>query len=252
MSKNGGTRLQAQDFIQALGLLTRLPVSATGERGAKAAWAWPLAGVVIALLAALAGIITLWLGLPAGFAAGLTIAVQIVATGAMHEDGLTDCADGFWGGWSLEERLLIMKDSRVGTYGVLVLVLSVGLRWSLLSVLFPHGWVFAPLIASAALSRAAMVAVMGYLPAARAEGLSAATGQPDSETVIMAGLTALVTALLVSGFSAILAALFVAATAWLLALLARNKIGGQTGDVMGACQQLCEISALMALTILAT
>ena len=250
MRKYNTSRLQAQDFTEALGLLTRLPVTASGRRGAQAAWAWPLAGVIVALLAGLAGVIALWLGLPASFAAGLVIAVQIVATGAMHEDGLADCADGFWGGWSVDERLLIMKDSQVGTYGVLALVIVVGLRWCALSLLFTHGWIFAPLIASAALSRAAMVAVMGWLPPARAKGLSATTGQPEPETIIMAALVGLVAALLFSGFAALVAGIFAGCAAWLLALLARNRIGGQTGDVLGASQQVSEIVALMAFVII--
>jgi len=250
MRENYAGRLQKGDLTEALGLLTRLPVKASGKRGAQAAWAWPLAGVIVALLAGLTSVVALWLGLPASFAAGLAIVVQIVATGAMHEDGLADCADGFWGGWSADERLSIMKDSRVGTYGVLVLVMSIGLRWSALSILFAHGWIFAPLIASAALSRAAMVAVMGWLPPARAEGLSATTGQPDPETVIMAALVGLVAALFFSGFAALVAGIFTGCSAWLLALLARNRIGGQTGDVLGASQQVCEIAALMAFVMI--
>ncbi len=86
------------DIAEALALLTRLPVRRTRPRGAGAAWAWPLAGVAIAGLAGLAGLVGLYLGLPPAPAAALVLAVQIAATGALHEDGLADTADGFWGG----------------------------------------------------------------------------------------------------------------------------------------------------------
>ena len=92
-------------------------------RVAAAAWAWPLAGMAVGLLGAAAGGLVLWLGVAPAAAAAIAIAAQIFATGALHEDGLADSADGLWGGWDKARRLAIMKDSRIGTYGVLALVL---------------------------------------------------------------------------------------------------------------------------------
>ena len=111
------------DLPAALGLLTRLPVrvntaNATA-RGARAAWAWPLAGVAVGAIAALAAAAAMWCGLPLGVCSLLLIAVQMIVSGAMHEDGLADIIDGLWGGWDKDRRLAIMKDSQIGTYGVL-------------------------------------------------------------------------------------------------------------------------------------
>jgi len=121
------------DITAALGLLSRLPVPVDGAkaaaRGAAAAWAYPVAGFVIGALMALIASMALWLGLSAPIAAGLALTAGVIVTGAMHEDGLADSADGLWGGWEPAGRLEIMKDSHIGVYGVCALVLSLLLRW---------------------------------------------------------------------------------------------------------------------------
>lgn len=235
-----------QDIPAAIGLLTRIPVPVDAEsamaRGSKAAWAWPLAGLAVALPAAALG----WLfsGFGAGIAAGIALALLIVLTGALHEDGLADCADGFWGGYTKERRLEIMKDSRVGSYGVIALVLGLGLKWQALMLL--DTW--AALIAAAFLSRAAMAGVMAALPFARENGLAAAQGRPSRETALLSAGLALVGAFLLCGAPALVALFAVAAVATASAWIAKAKIGGQTGDVLGATQFLAEIAALLALS----
>ncbi len=224
--------LQPGDIALALALLTRLPVRlahGAATRGAAAAWAWPLAGAIVGGLAALGGSIALALGLPTGVVAGIVLAAGIVLTGALHEDGLADCADGFWGGWDRARRLEIMKDSHIGSYGVLALGLSLILRWSALSALIAAGHLWGPIIAAAALSRVPMTGVMHALPNARGSGLSQSTGRPAQGGAVIAAVLA-----------AALAGLAAAA-------IARARIGGQTGDVLGATQQLAEIAALAAL-----
>lgn len=234
-----------QDIPAAIGLLTRIPVPVDMDlataRGSKAAWAWPLAGAAVTLPAAALG--WLFAGFGAGIAAGIVLVTLIVLTGALHEDGLADCADGFWGGYTKERRLEIMKDSRVGSYGVIALVLGLGLKWQALMVV--DTW--AALIAAALLSRAAMAGVMAALPFARENGLAAAQGRPTRQTVLMAAGLAFVGAFLLCGSSAIPALIAVAAVAALTARLARAKLGGQTGDVLGATQFLTELAALLAL-----
>ncbi|PRX35098.1 cobalamin-5'-phosphate synthase [Meinhardsimonia xiamenensis] len=246
-----------EDIGAALGLLTRLPLPAGladgRARGAAAAWAWPLAGLVVGLIAALAGALALALGLPAGLAAAAALGVQVMVTGAMHEDGLADCADGFWGGWSRERRLEIMRDSRIGSFGVLALVLTVIARWSALAALFAAGSVAAPLLAAAALSRAAMAAIMALLPGARSDGLSASVGRPAARIVWWALGVAALAAVLFTGLSGLLAGGTAAALGAVgVAALARARIGGQTGDVLGAGQQMSELAALAAFAALFT
>ena len=243
------------DLPAALGLLTRLPVrvdtAAAVARGARAAWAWPLAGAVVAVIAALSGAAALRLGLPPGIVAGLVLAAQIIITGAMHEDGLADSADGLWGGWTRDRRLEIMKDSHIGTYGVLALILSVGLRWLALQALIGLGWLWPALILPAMLSRLPMVALLQALPPARQGGLGRSVGVPPRNTLVLGtGLTMAVTLLLVGPWALPLA-LTVGAVSLGWAAIAMAKIGGHTGDILGGAQQLAEITALLTLLALA-
>jgi adenosylcobinamide-GDP ribazoletransferase len=237
-----------RDLLRALVLLTRLPVpGADGARGAASAWAWPLVGLIVGAVSGGVGWIALLLGLSPGIAAGLVLATTAVMTGALHEDGLADCADGFWGGQSAERRLEIMKDSRIGAYGVLALIFTVGLTWLALSMLIGAGAFWAAVLIPAALSRGAMAGVMADLPLAREDGLARHVGRPSK---LAAGSGFVLSALLaigVAGLAGIAAIIVVAAVSVVVARLARAKIGGQTGDVLGATQQNTTLAALLAL-----
>jgi len=247
--------LLVHDIKSAVGLLTRLPMHVgtdrTTQRGAKAVWAFPLAGLAVALIASACAVLGAFLGLPAAGIAGLILTVQAIVTGAMHEDGLADCADGFWGGWDRARRLEIMKDSQIGTYGVLALGLSLLLRWSALVVLIETGGVVPALIASAMLSRAAMTGPMIALPFARRNGLSRSVGKPPLQAVWIALAIAVGTTLVLTGMDVILLCLLAAMVTMACTALARVKIGGQTGDVLGATQQTVEITLLLALAAVA-
>lgn len=234
------------DLASGFALLTRLPMPEHRGTGAASAWAWPLVGAALgALGAALAGG-ALWLGFTPGVVAAMVLALGAILTGGLHEDGLSDTADGLFGGWTRERRLEIMKDSRVGSYGVLALLLVTLARWSALVTLLSAGetWV---LVAVGALSRAPMAALMAGLPNARGTGLSHATGRPPLDRVLAgAGIAALV-ALVFAGLAALpMIALVVLVVLW-LARLALRRIGGQTGDVLGAAQQLAEVACLAVL-----
>ncbi|MHA6262417.1 adenosylcobinamide-GDP ribazoletransferase [Arenibacterium sp. CAU 1754] len=237
------------DFVVACLLLTRLPLPRLPDQAfahqARAVWAFPLVGLLVGALAASAGWAALAIGMPAGVAAGVILSVQIILTGAMHEDGLGDTADGLWGGHTPERRLEIMKDSAIGTYGVLALLLSLGLRWIALTALVPLG--LGTVVAVAALSRAGMPTVMAALPHARSSGLSHHVGAPSGAIAGIAIALGGAIALALCG-PAILAPTVAAGSAVLaLALIARAKIGGQTGDILGTAQQLCEVALLLGL-----
>ena len=237
------------DPAVALVLLTRLPLPALPERcfarQARAAWAFPLVGLVVALLAGLAGWLAMGLGLPAGIAAGVVLATQIVLTGAMHEDGLADSCDGLWGGYARERRLEIMRDSVIGTYGVLGLVISVGLRWQALALLLPVG--IGGLIAAAVLSRGLLPALMTALPPARSDGLSKGVGVPGWDTAGVALILGLGIALFAGGAVVLLPALVAVLGVVAVSALAKAKLGGQTGDILGAAQQVAEVVILLGL-----
>lgn len=241
------TAPRMQDIPAAFALLTRLPVPAHAPRGAEAAWAWPIVGAVVGGIGALAAGLALALGAGPGPAAALALIAQALVTGALHEDGLSDSADGLLGGRSREHRLEIMKDSRIGSFGALALVLVTLMRWSALAALCASGGFAPALIAAGALSRVPMAAIMAALPHARSGGLSRLTGRPSGAVVALGAGLALALALVLTGWQALPAALVAAALCAGLALVARGAIGGQTGDILGASQQIAEATILSML-----
>ncbi|MDO9525176.1 MAG: adenosylcobinamide-GDP ribazoletransferase [Gemmobacter sp.] len=234
------------DLRGAFGLLTRLPFGGPG-RGARSAWAWPFAGAVVGALAGAVGIAVLALGVPVGMAAALVLAVQAVLTGALHEDGLADTFDGLWGGRDPAQRLEIMKDSRVGSYGVLALGLVGLARWSALTEILAEPGAFGALVAVGALSRVPMASVMAALPSARAGGLSRLVGRPGWTTVWLGMLVGVALAMPGAGWGVVPAAVAIAGVTVGLAMVAKARIGGQTGDILGAAQQLAEVVVLAVL-----
>ena len=246
--------LHPADIPAAIGLLTRLPIRVDAElatqRAARSAWAWPLAGLVPALIGWGLGVAALSAGLPPLFAACLALLGQIMVTGALHEDGVADVADGFWGGYDRDRRLDIMKDSRIGAYGVIGLILSLGLRVSALAVLLTTPGVLSALVVISVSSRLPMVLLMAALPNARGHGLASQVGRPPAVTAWCAsGVTGLVVLIAMpSVLLPLLVCLGIGALA--LAALAKAKIGGQTGDVLGASQQISEIIGLAVMVSL--
>ena len=248
------------DLKTALALLSRLPIR-DGGAGAvpRAVRTFPLVGLTIGLIGVAAFTLASWLSLPSVLAATIAVAATILATGAMHEDGLSDVADGFGGGTDRDSKLAIMRDSRTGSFGALALILSVLLRvLALYLIADPQGdpdeaagLVAGALIAAHAVSRALLPAVMHREIPARDNGLAVAAGQPEQGPVLWSlGLGAVI-ALLTLGLGTGLIALTVAAVAALSMVgLARRQIGGYTGDVLGAVQQLTEIAMLLAIVAL--
>lgn len=241
----------ADDLASGFSLLTRLPMPKRAFTGAASVWTWPLVGLVVGAASALSAALALALGLPAPLAAAIAMAMSALLTGAMHEDGLADTLDGLFGGWTRERRLEIMKDSHIGSYGVLGLVILSLARWSALSALIAAG-AWPALLAAAALSRAPMAVIMAALPNAREGGLSASTGRPVPARVLACCGLALGLALAGAAGMAPGMALAVALVSAAIAVTARRRIGGQTGDILGAAQALSETAALaLACTYLA-
>jgi len=242
------------EFKLCLGLLTRLPVGGDATVSpsivARSSRWFPVVGALVGLLSA--G--TLWLsklaGLPDMAAALIAIGFSILLTGALHEDGLADVADGFGGGTTREAKLDIMRDSRVGAYGVLALILAIGLKGALLVALMNMGTgaaVVAMTVAAAA-SRLTPVLLMNRLPMARNDGMAVNAGTPDTTSVRTACGLALASLLILAGWQAMLATIIATLSATAaIGALARRQIGGQTGDVLGAGQQITEICVLVGL-----
>ncbi|QYK43153.1 MAG: adenosylcobinamide-GDP ribazoletransferase [Paracoccaceae bacterium] len=232
------------DLAEAAALLTRLPVPAHRPRGAASAWAWPVIGAGLGLLAGLAGQAAMAAGLPPGVAAVCVLLVLVLTTGALHEDGLADTADGLFGARDPARRLAIMKDSRVGSFGVIALSLVTLARWSALAALAEGGGLLAACVAAGALSRAPMAAIMAALPNARGAGFSHATGRPPAGTAWACAGVAIAIGLVALGPVVAAVAMAGAVPAMLVAWTARARIGGQTGDILGAAQQVTEAAVL--------
>jgi adenosylcobinamide-GDP ribazoletransferase len=221
---------------------------------ARAIRALPLAGVIIALPAALVLLAGDGIGLSPAVVAALVLAASALTTGAFHEDGLADTADGFGGGATRERKLEIMRDSRIGSYGGVALGLSLLLRWAALITLLDQDAAFAAAgwIGAAAASRCFALLPLVLLPPARRDGAAYAADRPQAGAFAIACGLALVFALapVLAGatFALCLGAALVAAGACLVVTgLSHRQIGGQTGDVAGAAQQVAEALFLVTL-----
>jgi adenosylcobinamide-GDP ribazoletransferase len=246
-------RPEAHDIWAAFSLLTRLPVpvdhARSGARANIATWAYPLVGAVVGALSGLAISIAMSLLLPSGLAAAIGLLMGVALTGAMHEDGLADCADGFWGGHDRARRLEIMKDSSIGAYGAIVLIIFILAEWSAIEALvFSH-----PILTFAgigAISRLPMVLAMWVMPNARDNGLAAGLGMPPAMSVQIACGLGLLIAIVTLGWVGVISLVFAIGSALIVGLIANAKIGGYTGDVLGAMQKCATLGALVAVLLM--
>lgn len=255
-------RSVALDLVACLRFFSRLPLPArSGDAHAppdlsRLGLTIPFAGAIIGACGAFALAIARALGLPPLVCAALAISVLVLVAGALHEDGLADVADGFGGGGTRARKLEIMRDSRIGAYGAAALTLSLALRIAALAALLEQspGAAAAGLILAGASSRASALLPLALLPAARADGLGAGAGRLDGSGALKAGAAAFLIAILLGlaalglGHAILAFALSLAAGLAMVAI-ARRQIGGQTGDVAGAAQQLAEIACLCGLLI---
>jgi len=234
----------------ALIFLTRLPLphagAITGEDLARATWANPIAGAVIGAAGGLVYALAFQLGLTPLLCGLLAVAATILLTGALHEDGLGDVADGFGGAFERERKLAIMRDSRIGTYAGLALILSVAIRAAALAAIAAPGAVAASLIAAHAGARATIPLFMRSFPLAKAEGLAAYAGEPPRASVATALVLGLLVSVLALGGAGLVALLAGACAAFVMGAIALRQIGGYTGDVLGAAEQLAEAAVLIA------
>jgi adenosylcobinamide-GDP ribazoletransferase len=220
--------------------------------------ALPFAALVIAAPAALVALGAGLAGLSGFVVAALALTTLALTTGAFHEDGLADTADGLFGGHTPERRLEIMKDSRIGSYGALALGLSLLLRASLIAMILDRSGAWAAaaaMLAVAPWSRAEGLFLLATQPTARSSGAAAAAGQPSAATarialalsLVLATGLALAAQLPLAGLLIGLALAHGAAA--ILSRLARRLIGGQTGDILGAAQQLAEIAIYLGFAL---
>ena len=240
------------DLAAAIGFFTRLPVGVLMPAApridmAHAVWAFPLAGALAGSLGGVIYALAAWIGLPPTLSACWSLAAMLLFTGALHEDGLADMADGFGGGRDTSRKLEIMRDSRIGSYGALALLLSSLVRIAALAQLAAPAPVCAALVASGALSRAAIVLVLVLLPPARRDGLAAALHPPRLPAIVALAVALLLAGLLLRGWMILAASACALVVPAVVAWLARRQVGGHTGDVLGACAVLTECTVLTSL-----
>lgn len=249
-----------EDIRACLRFYTRLPVG-PGRDGhampdfSRLCWAAPLAGAVVGALGAGGLLLATLLGVAPTLAATASVAVLALSTGALHEDGLADVADGFGGGADRERKLAIMRDSRLGSYGALALCLTTLLRVFAIAEMQGRGAALAILavVAASALSRAVGLLPLARLRPARGDGAgaAAATPLPSAFRAALAIGFAFALAPVIGGASpgqAVVGGMAAFAAAMGVTELARRQIGGYTGDVLGAAQQAAEIAMLVVLS----
>jgi adenosylcobinamide-GDP ribazoletransferase len=243
--------VRLSNLAAAVSFLTRIPVRLREEPSMTAAVPWfPVVGAGVGMIvgAIAAGMAEL---VPMPVAAAVAVLVGVLVTGAFHEDGLADVADAFAGGWTVEQRLRILKDPLHGSYGVAALCGTIVLRIVALASLGPAA-AFAGAVAAHTLGRGAAVGLMGTVRVATAGGLGAdyARSLPRRSAVIGVAASVAITAVAAGWWVAVLVAV-AAASAAVVGWLAIRKIGGVTGDVLGAAEQVAECAVLVAVTALA-
>jgi adenosylcobinamide-GDP ribazoletransferase len=230
------------DLLTVIGFFTRIPLMGPADRSlGSAIWAAPIAGLVVGIVSAATFWIAECLHLSPEIAAACAIGMGLLVTGALHEDGLADVADGFGGGATRERKLDIMRDSRIGTFGVVALIVVILAKWSALVTV--GGW--AAIIAAQVFSRALVPAFMLMVLPARQSGLSARAGQVSGTSALIALVLGGIALLCIGLAPAIIAAVLCTFGFVLLKYLCQRQIGGQTGDVLGTLQQISELLVLL-------
>ena len=241
-----------------LGTLTRIPVFSVEYSGhsslASASWAFPLIGVIVGLI----GAVVLWLcdmfGLGAQLSALLAIALMTILTGALHEVGLANTANGLGATGDAEKRLSVMLDPRAGVFGIVALIMVFSGRWlalgDLIAISFSDG--VAALIAATAISRGVLPFVMRGAPDATGDEQGFAQGQPEARPAWIAlGISGAIS-LVAFGFGGTIIVLLIAGlVTFVVAKMARRLFDGRNGDLLGAVQQLVEVVVLVTAASLA-
>lgn len=230
-------------FIEAVSLLTRIPARSTGSLTRALPW-FPLVGAAVGF--AVAGVYAASLHvMPAAVSAVLATGAGIAVTGAFHEDGLADTADAFGARAAPERAVEILKDPRLGTYGVVALIVSIGLRVSVLASL-GRAAAFAALPAAHAIGRSSSLAATRFAPVSPSSTLGAAYENDMGPLALMIAVASAVgIALGMLGAWGLLALAIGITAAASIARAARRRIGGLSGDVLGAVEQVTEVGVLL-------
>ena len=237
------------DIRVATALLTRIPMShptgAVPDNLTRAQRVFPLVGAAIGAAIGVVFLALISVGIPPLAAAALALAASALLTGALHEDGLGDVGDGFGGGRDRAAKLAIMRDSRLGTYGALAVLVAFVVKAAALEALAGRA-VVPTMVAAHTLGRAAIPMLALAMPLARSDGLGKAAGQPEPADVAIAlALASAITFACLPLASALGAIMIAGLGGAAMAVIAWRQIGGVTGDVYGAAEQVIEVCVLL-------
>lgn len=243
------------DLRAALVFLTRLPVGGPHRAIGSCAWAFPLAGLFVGGVAVAVFYTSIWLGFGPLLASVLCFIATATLTGALHEDGLADAVDGLFGGRDKARVLEIMRDSRLGAFGGLALVLITGAKVAALAQLFGYGaqdLVALGLVLSHMVARATLPCVMAVLPLADQSGVAASVGRPAPFVAALCLVIAIGAGVLIVGpISLLIITGLVSLSVIALSRLVYNRVGGYNGDTLGLIEQMAELMVLLGLIITA-
>ena len=245
-------RRRQVELALAFSLLTRLPVptvaAADVANVSNFVWAFPVAGLAVGSIGAVACWLAIGFGASHSIAALAAMAATMLASGALHEDGLADFWDGIGGGRTRARKLEIMRDSGIGSYGAIALFVVLAARWAALSSVADFHQMAAALVLAHTAGRGMLALVFEFWRPARKDGLAAAAGGSWLRAVMAILLTAVI-GLAFAEPPITLAAVLAAALAIVaVAKLAARQLGGYTGDVLGAAEQTAEALVLIAVS----
>ena len=244
-----------RDFVRAAAFLTRIPLQIDSTEAnrplASAVRGFPIVGLVVGVTGALVLVIANAVGLPQLASSLLAIASTALITGGLHEEGLANTMDGLFTGTRPDNRLHVIREAQLGTFGMLALMFVVGLKVAALETIEP-GSAAASLIAAEVAGRSALPAMLFTIPPARSDGVSFQAGKPQRDQVGLAILLGSALVLLMLGIgSAIIAILVAAAVGMLIARTAKARGGGHTGDMLGAMEEIVSTAVLLVAAAMA-
>ena len=242
------------DFFLAVSFLTRIPIPDVlkfENELMSAAWSFSLIGALLGFLCGSIAWVLLYLNIPIGIVAFLTVGSMILLTGGIHEDGLADMADGVGGGKSADEKIAIMRDSQIGTYGALSLIFMLGMKVTAIDIILNNHTILVciiSLVISGALSRLSMVTVAFLFENASKTGLGHFAGKPTLNSIVMPLIIlTLISLLLLPILKLIIIILLCVLTTIVIGKFSKQQIGGYTGDILGATQVVSEVVILIYL-----
>jgi len=242
------------DILLTLTFFTRIPIHSITKYDRtlmQACWCFPLIGAGIGLVGGTFFYLLLAVQIPVPISAVITVSFLVVLTGALHEDGLADTADGLGGGDNKKSKIEKMRDSRIGSYGVLAILLVTLIKLNAIITLAtgkPFEVAILSIICAHSLSRFSIIIIPYFSIPASNEGLARYAGKPETRG-LMGGflLTSILIFILLPFDKAILSAVLAILVAGAVGLLSNRQIKGYTGDILGAAQQVSEATVLVYL-----